>query len=528
MKKIKNIIWILVDSVRNYHTDKDDRGRLDVMDKFALKSVEFETAITSAPSTVMSVCSMMTGIPSIYHSRTYKDFDYQNSDIATLPQIMDKEGYNAKSVIFFPEGRRFLKPIFVDICEEYWTKDANPKDFWSNQTVFNISKNILDDVQNENNFIYFHFNCRHDPHTSEIVADFLALIEEKGYFENSIIVLNSDHGYPDPSRKISFQDRAVLGHDLIMTDDNILTPVFIYYPECVPKKIKFPVSTLDIMPTVLSLCSLKNEYKIPSYPIVGRDLSEYIFKERTPPNSMVRSDNRFIFQDYRVVSLRDSRYKLIRFIDDKSEMFFDLKLDPEEMNNEINNLYYKENINSFRNELCIQEEHTYSFHKGILKIKIMEFLHEKKRYGFLGKANITFYQMAIECMIEIGFEKVYLIDLSKEMKTKIKRHFKKYNRFRIIFHDDIEQVGLFDNLIVPIVDNNLINNRKLLKQSKIINAKNVSFINLNFKPETSIYEIKRLIFKKIFWTIRLLIKSPKDFIRKILSYRYKIRNIKKK
>ena len=47
--KAKNVIWIIIDSVRNYHTDVDDRGRISVIDEWAEQAVEFKTAVTSAP-----------------------------------------------------------------------------------------------------------------------------------------------------------------------------------------------------------------------------------------------------------------------------------------------------------------------------------------------------------------------------------------------------------------------------------------------------------------------------------------------
>ena len=70
-----NILWIIVDSVRNYHTNADDRGRIDIMDTLAKKGVEFTTAVTSAPSTVMSTSAMMTSVPAIYQSLIYEGFN---------------------------------------------------------------------------------------------------------------------------------------------------------------------------------------------------------------------------------------------------------------------------------------------------------------------------------------------------------------------------------------------------------------------------------------------------------------------
>ena len=34
-----NILWVIVDSVRNYHTDADDRGRIDIIDKLAKREL---------------------------------------------------------------------------------------------------------------------------------------------------------------------------------------------------------------------------------------------------------------------------------------------------------------------------------------------------------------------------------------------------------------------------------------------------------------------------------------------------------
>ena len=65
---LPNILWVIVDSVRTYHTDADDRGRIEVMDSLAKKGVEFTVAVTSAPSTVMSTSAMMTSVPAIYQS----------------------------------------------------------------------------------------------------------------------------------------------------------------------------------------------------------------------------------------------------------------------------------------------------------------------------------------------------------------------------------------------------------------------------------------------------------------------------
>ncbi len=55
-----NVIWILVDSVRNYKSGGDDRDKLDIMEKIGPQCIDFETVVTSAPSSLMSFSAMMT------------------------------------------------------------------------------------------------------------------------------------------------------------------------------------------------------------------------------------------------------------------------------------------------------------------------------------------------------------------------------------------------------------------------------------------------------------------------------------
>ena len=62
MKK-PNIIWLVVDGIRNYRTGVDEFGKLDFMEEFEEEAVYFPNTVTSAPSTVMSVSAMMTGMP---------------------------------------------------------------------------------------------------------------------------------------------------------------------------------------------------------------------------------------------------------------------------------------------------------------------------------------------------------------------------------------------------------------------------------------------------------------------------------
>ena len=82
-----NIIWIIVDSVRTYRTNADDRDRLDIMDKFAQESVEFTNAYTSAPSSILSGAAMFSGMPSCFISRHFNDWQFDPDVVISIQTV---------------------------------------------------------------------------------------------------------------------------------------------------------------------------------------------------------------------------------------------------------------------------------------------------------------------------------------------------------------------------------------------------------------------------------------------------------
>lgn len=393
----KNVIWVIVDSVRNYHTDVDDRGRIKIMDNLAEKAIEFKTAITSAPSTVMSTSAMMTGVPSIYHSRTYNDFDFRSRDFNSLPLLLKKQGYNDYSIIFFPEGRQFLGPMMGNICKEHWTKDAHPNEFWSNDTVNNILESLLQKGLKEPFFLYVNYNCRYDAQTSEKVEKGLEMMRAKGLLDDSILVMNSDHGYPDPSRQLTMYERRKFGHDLIMTDDNILTPLIIQYPGCPVKSIKEPVSLLDVMPTILDYIALSEHFEVSQFPSHGSSLRPLIEGRESGPRPVVRTDNRYIFQDRRISSLRDHEYKYVFSFGDGAEEFYDLKKDPGELTNLANQAEYKEIKNKYVSLLRGQEAQIREFHlQKMTELFRNQLVPNAKIVAIIGDVHSRFKEMMVD------------------------------------------------------------------------------------------------------------------------------------
>lgn len=335
MSEYPNIIWILVDSVRSYPTDKDDRGKLPMMERFGEHSVEFLNVVTSAPSTIMAVSAMMTSLPPYMIARNYDDFMFDNRYFICLNDLLKKHGYFAQAFFRHPHPREKLSNLLEAVPRKFWASHLRHRNTWSNTDLRVVLNNVLDSGIPRPAFLFVHFTCRKDPNSSEIVENALQDLVNAGFsYENTIYVLCSDHGYPDPSRGFTPEGlkQQDLTHDLMLTDDNIKIPLYFKYPGCVPRKISTTVSSLDIMPTILDLAAIPLDEHIVNglegaslRPLMERSASQ------RPGSDFVRSDARLMYQTGRITAIRNDHYKYLRYHDkpkEKNEALYDLVNDP--------------------------------------------------------------------------------------------------------------------------------------------------------------------------------------------------------
>lgn len=324
-----NVVWIMIDSVRRYHSEGDDRSRLKFMDEFAKEGVEFYNCVTSAPSTIMSVSATMTSLPAYHLGRNYGDFQFDNDFFRTLPSILKKNGYETKrSCIMHWEVREKLRQ-FELVPKKYWPNDFSHRNWWGNDDINRLVHSVLEkdrDQQKMPSFWFIDYNCRNDENISDIVENTVRSMESAGFTkDNTVFMVSSDHGYPDPKRGISAEYLAKnkLSHDIFMTDDNIMIPLIIRYPGCIPgQKIDATISTLDLLPTILDILGIKTEESIEEkfngislLPLINGSKDDRYFDRK------IRTDARFIFQPGRLTAIRGDKYKYVLHHDNGIEEF---------------------------------------------------------------------------------------------------------------------------------------------------------------------------------------------------------------
>ena len=342
MKKAKHIIWIIVDSMRSYVTGKDDRDKLNVMKDIALESTEFANVLCSAPSSLMSIGSMMSSIPAYYIGVNYKDFKCNTELFPSFPIIWKEAGYNFVSFLNSLETREVFDGLLSPVGREYLPKGLNPfKKRWSNAQVNEVLKKYLSDNTFEVPTCFFiWFNIRLDPETSDEVNKTISLFKQAKFWDDSFFIITADHGYLDPKRGYTPEKLKEMGlsHDILVTEDQIKIPLCIRYPEIPIQNIKTTVSALDIVPTLLEYFNLNypsDSFLSPSGKSLLGLIEKGIFCEE---ERLIRADGRFMFQPGRVTAIRGERYKYVYHHDKDKEEFFDISKDFFEENNLIVNL----------------------------------------------------------------------------------------------------------------------------------------------------------------------------------------------
>jgi hypothetical protein len=445
----KNVIWIVIDCVRNYKSDYDDRGKLDIMYELEKEFISFNKMMVSAPSSVMSATTFLTSIPAYYLAGNYSQFQFDRNSYWSVKDILGHEGYTNFSIMNALPLRTLLKDMVDPIDKKYWTKDVRSTMMrWPNSEVTKIFYNLIDSNPIDPNFYFLWYNVRRDPNISSEIKNLINTIKSRGLFDDSIVIVTSDHGYPDKRRGFVSDGgdlmKAGIPHDIILTNDNINVPFLIHYPGSTPATVDSLVSTEDIMPTIMDILGIKVPYekKLPLFgksliPLIHKKDSEF-FKER-----IVRSDARFSLQKDRMTSLQQKEYHyIIRHEDNKEELYNTLK-DPEEIDNIANIPEYKNKINFFR-------KYFKSENKKILKLQQAQ-TSEKLA------TNLETYKHDIDNCWLIVFGKSYLYETVLDVLYK---HFPDI-KISLIVAEDIN----FDkSSINPAIE--LISHRELTKKSK--------------------------------------------------------------
>lgn len=358
-----NVVVILIDTLRAdrlpfYGYAKDTMPFLNTL---APRSTVFAKAYSGSSWTAPATASIFTGLYPFQHGVVMglaaqlkiiqKDPNIRINripeNLQTMPESFKAAGY-----------RTFGISDNANICQGQGFAQGFDKLLnLSHQGAPAVNRKLLEELEKEirsspRYFLYIHYNDAHRPYklslsknekSGERIEDLkrtydreLALIDHGirqlyrrfGWERNTLIVVTADHGE-------EMMERGFYGHGTTLFNTVIHVPLLFYYPGSkgvVPGKVTSAVSTLDILPTLNSLLGLG---KIAD--LSGKDLTPLL----KDPGAVVEPRSIFSHLQLKKAGQPDvvhkasiaKDYKYIYQSVGESSLFFNLKKDPQELNN---------------------------------------------------------------------------------------------------------------------------------------------------------------------------------------------------
>ena len=430
------------------------------IDAFAQESIVFENAITAWPKTVPALGSILTGNFGHTTHMMYGIFDPLLPESKTLSEYLSEYGYisgafmtngnvaiskgwaqgfhryeemwktendtradnvNNYAIEFMNENRdwAFFSWIhYIDPHSKYIARDEDlrylflndsyydkifydddqtkilPIQFGKNYTWRNFGKNGIPDIVNDlGHWETAYYIAEYDAeirYTDRYVGKILEYLKENNLYDNSIIIIMADHGEALGGNDWYFD------HGRFTYDDCSRVPLMIRIPGQKPHRVQHPVSSNDILPTILDLVGVEKGVTD------GESLVDVITGKKPYVQKYVYNEGGYN-RDYQR-TIRDERYKLIYIpapearANMRGELFelYDIVEDPLEQKNIV---YEKpDEFNRLRTELFkwmletmppLRRYHTY---ENISRIYTVDFIFpdiEVENFNFYTKIQTT-------------------------------------------------------------------------------------------------------------------------------------------
>ena len=347
-RKKSNIIMLMIDGLRYDAIDK-----IDFYKELKKQAVFFPNMITYAPYTIGSMHAMFSGMNGNQNGVNgyYRSLSFDKKNCFTLAQYMEEQGYYTDSDVIYEkiipnQGFNKVRPHdeFKDNLKtrhaEVLNQIKNKQPFFLYLDYSKIHTNLVYEViKKYSDFDKEYFDNKEENFNkymgwAESSADYLestlGKIKELGLWDNSIILIFTDHG-------TSVGDRmGEKAYGVYLYEYTIRCFLYLIGKD-LPKNIQINdvVRNIDVLPTILELLKIKEKTSYKK--IQGKSFLPFIHgktEERTSysetgglggPTPSPEKHN--------VFAARTNKWKLIYNESSKKRELYDLENDPLEKDN---------------------------------------------------------------------------------------------------------------------------------------------------------------------------------------------------
>jgi arylsulfatase A-like enzyme len=358
-----NVIVILIDTLRADHLPCYGYARDTAPNICALadEGFLFQNMYANSPSTKTSVASLFTSMLPSQHKSVFNQ-DILNDEVTTMAEILAEHGYETHAVNANP----VIKTKFnYDQGFATW-EDRLARAAKMNRVIFKA----LDSYE-QPFFLYLHYMDPHSPYASpgqyrrffngdydgivtgrapyevsyfenrpdeleqlrafydndiryldNSIGELFEKLKETGLYEDSIIILLSDHGE-------MFMEHGRFEHSNGVYTEVIDVPLIIRPPNQEKRVVETPVQTVDILPTLLAMLGIDVDLQFMGrsiFPLIGSDETRPIISEQLRKWGGIKVPEAALIME---------NYKLIKQLETNDHLLFNMREDPMERENVI-------------------------------------------------------------------------------------------------------------------------------------------------------------------------------------------------
>lgn len=306
-----NVLLITIDTLRADRLGLYGYARptSPELDRFAAGAVVFDDAQASAPWTLPSLASLLTGEdPGTHRCREFGSV--LDDSFVTLPERLLAAGYDTACVTshLFTTTRHGLQQGFVHTDDSYAYPEIDPALNITSQVISDKAIRFLEQKRAAADgtpwLLWLHYFDPHEdymPHaefaalfppasgaapgvgelydaevryTDQHVGRVLAQLTEAGFDDDTLVLVLSDHGE-------ELFERGALGHGHSLHQELLRVPFLLRAPGIAPRRVAATVGQIDVPATVLALAGLPCESG------VGRSLVPLLRGEVLPESAAV-------------------------------------------------------------------------------------------------------------------------------------------------------------------------------------------------------------------------------------------------
>ena len=347
-----NLLVITLDTVRADHIGAYGYrlARTPHLDRLAREGVMFEQAVTAAPLTLPSHCSLFTGRFPVHHGVHDNGGPPLGPLQPTLASILRARGYRTGAFVAsdIVNATRGLSRGFETYVGSFPLRPGSvpgPRDLRRPAVeVTDGALRWLDGPSPLPFFAWIHFYDAHAPYEppepyrsqhpgrpydgaiafeDSQVGRLIAFLEARGLLDRTIIVVMGDHGE-------GLGEHGEWTHALFAYDSVLRVPLIILVPHAPSRgrRIADVVRSVDVMPTVLDLLGAG----IPPA-VDGVSLAGVISASRAEPRLDAFAENMYPRLHFRRAEIRVVRSGRFKLIEGSRPELYDIAIDPHELHN---------------------------------------------------------------------------------------------------------------------------------------------------------------------------------------------------